>query len=96
MRLIYEGKDITQYADVRKCVHRDVSFGRSDSLELELEHAAIWHSWNPQQDDRLQVMHDGYDTGSLYLNTILPEKGRYRILATSLPSAAWRKNLAGV
>jgi phage protein D len=94
MQLIYEGTDITEYCDVVKCVHRDVSGGRSDSLELELENAETWYRWAPQRDDRIEVQMDGYSTGALYLSTILPEKGRYRIWATSLPSAARRKAYA--
>lgn len=91
MELYWEGKDITGYVIVTKCVHRDVSHGRSDSLEIEFARAASWHRWGPETDDRIHVILDGYDTGAMYLNTILPEGDRYRIVATSLPTAANRK-----
>lgn len=91
MQLFYEGTDITGDVDVVKCVHRDVSGGRCDSIELELENAAAWYRWQPQRDDVLEVQMDGYSTGALFLNTILPGEGKYRIIATSLPSAARRK-----
>ena len=65
MQLFYEGKDITDHVDILKCIHRDVSCGRSDCLELELDHAASWYGWKPQQDDRISVVHNGYDTGVL-------------------------------
>lgn len=91
MQLFYEGKDITDHVDILKCFHRDVSYGRSDCLELELDHAAAWYAWQPGQDDAIRAIHNGYDTGTLYLNAILPEKGRYRILATGIKSAAQRK-----
>ena len=39
MQLFYEGTDITRDVDVVKCIHRDVSGGRCDSMEIELEHA---------------------------------------------------------
>ena len=95
MQLFYEGKDITGHVDIVKCIHRDVSCGRSDCLELELDHAASWYSWEPQQDDEIRVICNGYDTGTLYLNTVLPEKGHYSILATSIPSAAQHRTHAG-
>ena len=91
MRLIYEGTDITHDVDVVNCVHRDVSGGRCDSIEIELENAAAWYRWQPQRDDVLEVEMDGYSTGALFLNSVLPTAGKYRIIATSLPSAARRK-----
>lgn len=94
MQLFYEGTDITREVDVVKCVHRDVSGGRCDSIEIELENAAAWYRWQPQRDDILEVQMDGYSTGILFLNTVLPAAGKYRIIATSLPSAARRKTYA--
>ena len=94
MQLFYEGTDITRDVDVVKCVHRDVSGGRCDSIEIELENAAAWYRWQPQRDDILEVQMDGYSTGILFLNSVLPAAGKYRIIATSLPSAARRKAYA--
>ena len=91
MRLIYEDTDITEYVNVTKCVCRDVSCGRADSLELEFDHAAIWYKWGPKEDDRIKAEMDGYSTGTMYLNAIVPMGDKYRILATALPSAARRK-----
>lgn len=90
MQLFYEGTDITGDVDIVKCVHRDVSGSRCDTMEIELENAAAWYRWNPQKDDRIIASANGYDTGILYLNSVLPEEGKYRILATSIPSAARR------
>lgn len=94
MQLFYEGTDITGNVDVVKCNHRDVSGGRCDSIEIELENAAAWYRWQPQRDDVLEVQMDGYSTGALYLNAIYPSDGTYKIIATSLPSAARRKAYA--
>lgn len=94
MQLFYEGVDIAGKVDVVKCIHRDGCGGRCDCLELELEHAGAWYSWEPKQGDRIVAARDGYDTGTLYLNTILPQEGRFRILATSVPVTARRKRWA--
>lgn len=94
MQLIYNGTDITDDVDIVKCVHRDVSGGRCDLLEIELENANAWYRWQPQRDDVLIAALNGYDTGAMYLNSVLPEAGRYKILATSIPSAARRRAYA--
>ena len=91
MSLIYEGTDITDYVNVTKCVCRDVSHGRADSLELEFDHAAVWYQWGPKEDDKIIAELDGYSTGVMYLNAIVPEGDTFKMLATALPSAARRK-----
>jgi len=91
MNLYYEDKDITGSVNIRRCVHRDVSHGRADSLEIEMDHAAAWYRWGAKTDDKIRIIHNGYDTGDLYLNAVYPERDTFRILATSLPSAARRK-----
>ncbi|MCE5344525.1 MAG: hypothetical protein LLF96_13215 [Eubacteriales bacterium] len=88
MQLFYEGTDITEFVDIYDCVHRDVSGGRADGLAMTLGHAGKWFAWGPQKGDKLIAACDGYDTGILYLDMILPENGKYRITATSMPAAA--------
>lgn len=91
MTIYYQGTDITRFTQVRKCVARENCGGRCDSLEIEFENAAIWYNWGPEENDQIIVTHNGYSTGILYLNSILPEEGRYRILASALPCTARRK-----
>lgn len=91
MILYYEGVDITGSVNIRRCIHRDMSHGRADSLEIEMDHAAAWYRWGAKTDDTIRIIHNGYDTGKLYLNAVCPERDTFRIIATSLPSAARRK-----
>lgn len=91
MEIYYQGKDITDMVQVRKCIARDTSGGRCDSLEIEFDNAAGWYNWGPEEDDQIVVVCNGYDTGIMYLNTVLPEDGHFRILATALPCAARKK-----
>lgn len=91
VRLIYEGTDITDYVNVTKCVCRDVSCGRADSLELEFDHAAVWYKWGPKENDKIIVELDGYSTGIMFLNAVVPRGESFTVLATALPSAARRK-----
>ncbi|MBQ6960872.1 MAG: hypothetical protein IJP78_07855 [Clostridia bacterium] len=94
MTLIYKGTDITKQVDIIECVCRDVSGSESDCLNLKVDHADQWFRWGPQKNDTIQVKRNGYDSKTLYLNTVIPEDGAYRILATgakSVPfSARWQ------
>ena len=92
MHLFYEGTDVTRYVDIVKCIHRDVAGGRCDNVEIEMENAGAWFRWKPQCDDKIQVQMDDYHTGTMFLSSILPQNGRFRVIASSLPSAA-RKSI---
>lgn len=84
--LIYEGTDITDDVDIIECVCRDVSGGESDCLNLKVDHADKWLRWGPQKNDTIQVKRSGYDSKTLFLNTVIPEDGAYRIFATGAKS----------
>ena len=88
MEILYQGYDIKEYAHVTQCVAHDTAGDRCDSLDIEFENAAGWYNWGPKEDDQIIVSQDGYDTGIMFVNTILPLDGKYRIIATSLPCAA--------
>lgn len=94
MNIFYEGHDITDIVKTNKCIVRDASGDHCDSLELEFENAAGWYSWGPKEDDRIVVTYSGYDSGIMFVNYILPEDGKYRILASSLPCKARKKEYA--
>jgi len=91
MEVYWQGVDITAYANMRSCVMKDTAGERCDILEIEFENAAGWFSWGPEADDTVRVTHNGYDTGLMYLNAVLPEEGIFRIMATSLPCKARKK-----
>ena len=84
--LIYQGTDITQNVDIIECVMTDVSGGACDCLSLKVDHAEKWFRWGPEENDVIRVLRNGYDSGEMYLSTIAPENGAYRIYATSAKS----------
>ena len=86
--LLYEGTDITNQVIIAECVHRDVSRWECDCLNIRLENAETWFRWGPKKNDRIRVRRNGYDSGELYLNTIVPDDGAFRILATAMKSEA--------
>lgn len=91
MEIIYQGKNITDRVIVSSAKCRDVSHGRYDSVDLLLEQAAAWHSWEPQVNDTITLTNGGYSTGEMYVHTIAPEDGKFRILATAAKAEAGRK-----
>lgn len=88
MEIYYQGKDITDMVQVKSCTVHDTCGSRCDSLDIVFNNAAGWYSWGPEEDDQIIVSHEGYDSGIMYLNMVMPEEGKYRILATSLPCKA--------
>lgn len=91
MTIYYEGVDITASVNARSCVVRDEATGRADSLDIVFEDAGQWISWKPEEDQRIRVTQDGYDSGEMYVHTVAPEDRRFRVLATSLRCAARQK-----
>lgn len=91
MEIYYQGVDITGMVQTRKCIVRDCAGERCDSLELEFENAAGWYQWGPKEDDTVIASHNGYTSGTMYVNTIIPEDGKFRIFATALPCRARRR-----
>ena len=92
--VFYNGTDITSYVTVRSCVVRDTASDRCDSLDIEFENAGGWDTWAPKEDDTISVYHNGYDSGIMFVNTVIPKDGNYRIFATSLPCKARNKGYA--
>lgn len=91
MRIYYEDREITEFVLPEACVYRDASHGKADTLEITFRRAASWHQWDPQMEDRIRILHGGCDTGEMFVDTIVPEGDRYRMIATSLPRSARRK-----
>lgn len=91
MKIYYQDTDITESVQVKSCIARDNGGGRSDSLTIEFNNASSWHSWGAQEDDQIAVAHNGYNTGVMYINRVIPENDVYTIMASSLPCKAREK-----
>ena len=91
MNIWYEDVDITGKVIPSACVHKDVSHGKADVLEIVFRRSAAWHRWQPETDDKIQITSENYNTGVMYVNTLVPEGDQFRLIATSLPSKANRK-----
>ncbi len=94
MQIIYQGVDITDAVDIASCFYNDRSGASCDSLDIEFDNLKSWHRWKPEENDEIIISNNGISTGKMYLNTVLPTDGRYRIFATSLPTNAKKKKTA--
>ena len=91
MEIYYQGTEITPFVKTRRAVVRDTCGARCDSLELEFDYAEGWYRWGVKADDQIRVTHNGYDSGILYLHSVIPEEGNFRFFATALPYSARNK-----
>jgi len=95
VKIYWQGTDITRYVQVKDCIHQEASGGESDLLDLTMRGAASWNRWAPETDDRIQILHKGYDTGTLYLTAVWSEGDQYRALASSARAGAAGRKWAG-
>ncbi len=89
LKLYYQGVDITDKIAILECVVKDTSGGQSDCLNLKIDHADKWFKYGAKKNDVLRVTRGGYDSMNLYLNTVAPEEGAYRIYATGRKCVAF-------
>lgn len=87
LRLFYNDTDITDSIDILECVTKDVSGKESDCMNLLVDHADRWFKWGVEKNDKIRATRSGYDTKNLFLNTIAPEDGAFRIYATAAKCA---------
>ena len=88
MQLFYEGVDITEKVEVSEAVTTDNAGGVADCIELTLTNAADWLRWEPQADDKVEIMDAGYKSGIMYIDALLPEDDVYKLKAFSMPRKA--------
>lgn len=91
MEIIYKGVDITSSIQPHNVIIKDESEGRCDSAEIVLENATAWYRWMPQTGDDVVIREGNYSTGKLFLDTMRPEDGRYKLILTGLNAGARTK-----
>lgn len=95
MQLTWNGTDITEHCNITGCIHREAAGGKSDSLELTLDRAALWYQWGPEEGDEIEIAESGHTTGRMYLTAVFPVRDQFRILANSIHPKANRKAWIG-
>lgn len=91
MEIYFENTNISEYVDVKKCICRDTSKKKYDSVEIEFEGAETWYQWKAQKNDCIRITDGIFDSGKMYLQSIIPENGKFRILASAVKLKAKEK-----
>lgn len=86
IKLTYQGKDITDYVSINKCVHDMYAEDRADSLYLWVNDlSGVWSQQKPQRGDLVTADYGAIGTGKMYVSQCTPHNGKYLIKATALP-----------
>jgi len=74
MKFNYNGVDITDQVDIIQATSWDPAGNISDRCEVELsDTSGIWHEWNPQKGDTIEVSLGGYSTGPMNIDQLEAE-----------------------
>lgn len=84
MIVLYNGTDISAYVNVTACRFEE-AVRQADLLDVEFDRAALWNTWGPKQDDRIEILSGAFSTGEMYLTTLTANGDRARMLAVSMP-----------
>jgi len=87
MKLLFEGKDITNDVSIDACYHDMYSDGRSDSLVIKFDDIdRVWDAWKPATDNIVAVEEGPARTGKMFIHNIEPENGKYILTALAVPT----------
>lgn len=85
MQLIYAGVDITEQTKIGSAVILDNAGGKADSLSIVFSDPENWDQWKPAFGDKIRVLHNGFDTGSMWVDDWRRRPSAFAIKALSLP-----------
>lgn len=86
MTFIYEGVDITSSVDMIECVHDMYAAGCADTLRMTIDDTRKrWDGWGVKEGDRLRVISDSVDTGTMLVSSLRFSDGMLRLTASSVP-----------
>ena len=88
--IIYQGVDITDRVLTLACSFLD-TVGEADTLDVTFDNSAAWFGYDAQPDDTIEVREDNYTTGTMYVNAVQPQDGKYRLIASGLKCAGREK-----
>ncbi len=93
MQIIYQGKDITNSVEVKSASITDNAGGVADSVDITFADTdKLWGKWSPQKNDTVQIKHEGFDSGVMFVDELQQERGIYTIRALSIPQSAKSEN----
>ncbi len=87
----FNDKDITSSIAVSSCVYDQHAEGEADSLQIIFaDTKKEWEKWKPNpQGDFVRITDGALDSGKMYLDTLKPESGKFKLQAYSTPKTAF-------
>lgn len=89
MNLIYEGKDITNYVEIKEADIIDNAGGIADKIELKFADTEnLWSKWKPKKGHKVVINESGFSSGLMYIDEWHQSRGLFRLKAISTPLTA--------
>lgn len=98
-RIFYEETDISGDVELSDLNVTDSCGEQADGIDAFFANSENqWSEWKPKKQDALNIIHDGYRSGSMWIDRIRQETGTLRLGAVSVPpggktkrTRAWEK-----
>ncbi len=91
MNIFYNGTDITEQVQVCGAQVHDHAGGRLDRIELCFrDPEQDWMRWGVRKEDEVRIVHQGFDTGTMFVDEYRAKAGVFSLGALSAPPAIRR------
>ncbi|MVB11082.1 hypothetical protein CAFE_17840 [Caprobacter fermentans] len=98
-QIFYEGTEISADVELSDLKVTDSCGDQADGIDAVFANSENqWSGWKPRKGDTLNIIHDGYRSGSMWIDRIRQETGTIQIGAVSIPTGgktkqtrAWEK-----
>ncbi len=89
LKVLYNGKDITEDISINSCIHDMFASSQADTLVIKFNDAKkLWDSWKPEKKDIISVSYGIAKTGAMFVDSVVPENGVMTLRASSIPKTA--------
>lgn len=92
LKILYNGKDITKDISVSSCIHDMFASSQADTLTIKFNDSKrLWDGWKPTKEDTISVSYGIAKTGTMFVDSVVPENGLMTLRASSIPPTALNK-----
>lgn len=93
MNFIYEGKDIINNIDIKKATIIENSGGLLDNVIAQVNNSVNeWSEWKPKKNDKLELKHEGFTSGNMYIDEIAQHSALVVLKALPIKQEAKQSN----